>query len=385
MLRQFRLICLLLTLLVCAAAQAVTDPLGAYLWSIPSEQVPVPSGSVITEAVVILNNLSFSPSAQGKTLTLYLLRNGPAECLQIPLENNENPFEKSGIKFAVVQAQYIPNPCPELKIRFSRSNDPASPFWKIFQYPLVISMPDSSKAALSSLLLEINDALGSARSLSFGMLANGVCLESAALELTVRSYAYPTAPQLFRYTWQSNRPPMLNKIENQSATANQLFSLALSAADPDGDIISFSATPLPQGASLDGPLFSWKPDITCLGEHNITFTASDGRLSCSQTVSVTVLTPPNQPPVFTPVAGKTITEQDKLLFLVQANDPDGDPVSITATNLPYGAQFTDGQFYWQPALGSAGTYTVRFAASDSKAATFMDVIIVVQRLKFVIY
>ena len=58
-------------------------------------------------------------------------------------------------------------------------------------------------------------------------------------------------------------------------------------------------------------------------------------------------------------------------FLVQASDPDDDPVTLTATSLPAGATFTVlglgvGRFAWTPAANQTGSYAVQFSASDGR-------------------
>jgi PKD repeat protein len=51
---------------------------------------------------------------------------------------------------------------------------------------------------------------------------------------------------------------------------------------------------------------------------------------------------------------------------VAATDPDGDPITYSAGNLPAGASFDPATqtFSWTPTYRQAGTYTVTFTASD---------------------
>ncbi len=76
-----------------------------------------------------------------------------------------------------------------------------------------------------------------------------------------------------------NRQPVLAAIGPQSAAEGIFFEMTISAADVE-DVPSFSATPLPGGASLtdlgNGTAnFSWRPDFLASGPHQITFTAHD--------------------------------------------------------------------------------------------------------------
>ena len=75
----------------------------------------------------------------------------------------------------------------------------------------------------------------------------------------------------------------------------------------------------------------------------------------------------NGAPVFT-AGGETqaVDENRTLTFGVEATDPDGDPLTYTASDLPAGASFDPAtrQFSWTPDYTQAGEYTVTFTASD---------------------
>ncbi len=74
-----------------------------------------------------------------------------------------------------------------------------------------------------------------------------------------------------------NRPPTLQAVANQSGIAGLATSLALSGADPDGDALSYSATGLPAGLSVNASsgLISGAPSSA--GSFNVTAQVSDGR------------------------------------------------------------------------------------------------------------
>ena len=75
----------------------------------------------------------------------------------------------------------------------------------------------------------------------------------------------------------------------------------------------------------------------------------------------------NGAPVFA-AGGETqsVDENRGLSFGVEATDPDGDPVTYSASGLPAGASFDPAsrQFSWTPDYTQAGTYQVTFTASD---------------------
>jgi len=79
------------------------------------------------------------------------------------------------------------------------------------------------------------------------------------------------------------------------------LNLGLRVSDPDGDAVTVAASPLPPGAVLRDPgprdplypfrharYFDWTPAAGQAGTYPVTFTASDGRASTSQTVVFTV-------------------------------------------------------------------------------------------------
>ncbi|HBF35862.1 MAG TPA: hypothetical protein DDW50_00900, partial [Firmicutes bacterium] len=175
------------------------------------------------------------------------------------------------------------------------------------------------------------------------------------------------------------KSPVLNSLPDYTVDEGKLLSFILSASDPNGDLLVYSCTNLPTGASLD-PLsgkFSWTPSYTQDGTYHLQFTASNARqLTDSKTASI-VVNRAVQPPVMTafsnPISGTTGTA---VAFTVHASDPDGDSLAYSASNMPAGAILdpVTGEFSWTPAL--AGTYTVQFTVSDgqlvdSKTATIV--------------
>lgn len=75
----------------------------------------------------------------------------------------------------------------------------------------------------------------------------------------------------------------------------------------------------------------------------------------------------NGAPMFT-AGGETqsVDENRTLTFAVEANDPDGDPLTYSATGLPAGASFDPAarDFSWTPSYTQAGQYSVTFTATD---------------------
>ncbi|MDP3790291.1 MAG: LamG-like jellyroll fold domain-containing protein, partial [Candidatus Omnitrophota bacterium] len=78
---------------------------------------------------------------------------------------------------------------------------------------------------------------------------------------------------------------------------------------------------------------------------------------------------PNQPPTLLPIGNKTVTTGETLEFTISATDPEGDPLTYLASNLPEGAEFDPviQAFNWTPSSDQAGTYqNVRFTAAETR-------------------
>lgn len=87
-----------------------------------------------------------------------------------------------------------------------------------------------------------------------------------------------------------NDPPALTVPGPQAVDEGQKLTFAVSAVDPDSDLLTYSAANLPDGAIFDASThtFTWTPGFTQAGTYTVTFTASDGTASDSKDVTITV-------------------------------------------------------------------------------------------------
>ncbi|MHC4526379.1 MAG: putative Ig domain-containing protein, partial [Planctomycetota bacterium] len=161
----------------------------------------------------------------------------------------------------------------------------------------------------------------------------------------------------------TNNPPVLSGIGDKSVDENSLLGFTISAADPDGDSVTYSAQDLPTGSTLSGQSFSWTPTYDQAGSYDVTFIASDGTDQDSETITVTVGNV-NRSPVLAVVGDKSVDENSLLSFSISAADPDGDGVTYSAQNLPTGAALSSQSFTWRPTYDQAGSYNITFVASD---------------------
>jgi len=83
------------------------------------------------------------------------------------------------------------------------------------------------------------------------------------------------------------------------------------------------------------------------------------------------------PPILDDIGDQTVFEGEVLSFAVTASDPvDDDPITLSATNLPTGAVFTNDQFVWSNAA-PVGAYGVTFTATDKDGSHDEEVTITV--------
>ena len=116
-----------------------------------------------------------------------------------------------------------------------------------------------------------------------------------------------------------------------------------------------------------------------------------GSIAQGWAISVTAAEPlccgSNKPPVFAALGNQSVIESNALIFAVTATDPyDGDPITLTASNLPAGSSFPVtngvGTFIWE-SPEPTGTYAVGFYAEDKDGTTEKNISITVNPTPFV--
>jgi len=184
---------------------------------------------------------------------------------------------------------------------------------------------------------------------------------------------------IFMFTVKENHAPELT-IGPQEIDEGDTLSLLVTATDPDGDPLLYSAENLPEGAVFDtNRMFTWTPGYDQAGVYTVTFSVTDGELSDIEEVTITVHNI-NQAPELT-IGPQEINEGDTLSLLVTATDPDGDPLLYSAMNLPEGAVFdTNRMFTWTPGYDQAGVYPVTFSVTDGELSDSEEVPITVHNV-----
>ncbi len=149
-----------------------------------------------------------------------------------------------------------------------------------------------------------------------------------------------------------------------------LLEFVVTATDPDGDLLTYTAYNLPAGARFDMATrtFDWIPNFDQAGLYpNVEFAVSDNGNPVQVDVKLISITVGNgnRPPVFTPIGPQQTAENNLLEFTVMASDPDGQNLTYAASSMPQvGFNPSTRVFSWTPDLTQTGNHTVIFTAND---------------------
>ena len=150
----------------------------------------------------------------------------------------------------------------------------------------------------------------------------------------------------------SNSTPTIGGTPATSVTAGTAYVFQPTAADADGDALTFTASGLPSWASLNaqsGQLRGTPAEADVGTSAAIVITVSDGQASAAlQAFQITVVSA--QPPVAPPPANSAptisgspstgVTAGNPYSFVPTASDPDGQKLTFSITNKPSWAAFS---------------------------------------------
>src|SRR5688572_30590533 len=161
-----------------------------------------------------------------------------------------------------------------------------------------------------------------------------------------------------------NQPPVLVRPVNQTTTVNATVALALSASDPEGKALTFTAAGLPPGLLLNSAarLISGSPRTA--GTYQVLVTVSDGVLKAGASFTWTIVASPNRPPVLAQPANQISVINTSVFFALSASDPDGQVLQYTATGLPPGLSVARASGLISGRAVEAGIRLVTVTASD---------------------
>ena len=168
-----------------------------------------------------------------------------------------------------------------------------------------------------------------------------------------------------------NIPPVLAAPADPVSSEGAAVSLTVAASDEDGDSLSYSASGLPPGLSINAATgeIVGNLDYVSTGVYaGATVTVSDGSDAVSQQFTWTVNDVDREPVIDTAPASLTSDEGAAIALGATASDPDGLAVGFSYTNLPPGVTYSSatGDITGTPTYEAAGTYSITLTVSDGR-------------------
>jgi uncharacterized protein (TIGR03118 family) len=240
-----------------------------------------------------------------------------------------------------------------------------------------VSLPVSAKAANNNPLtfsasnLPTGLSIDGATGLITGTISAGAALTSPFP--TTITAAEGTLSNSTTFTWTVNPVVTIASINPQTNLEGDKPSLQVTATDADNTPLTFSATTLPTGLTINsstglisGTIAAGAPAAS---PFQATITATDGTFSASRIVTWNV----NPVVEVSPIANRTNAEGDTVSLQVSATDAKSQTLSFSATHLPTGLSInaTTGLISGPISLGAASgsPYATQVTASDG---TFSD-------------
>ena len=166
----------------------------------------------------------------------------------------------------------------------------------------------------------------------------------------------------------ANIPPSITTPAAQTSTVGQAASLAINASDPNGDALTYSASGLPVGLSINASSGFISGTPTTAGASSVTVTVNDGRGGIATTASFgwTVQAAANIPPSITTPAAQTSTVGQAASLAINASDPNGDALTYSASGLPAGLSINASSGFISGTPTTAGASSVTVTVNDGR-------------------
>jgi uncharacterized protein YjiK len=156
-----------------------------------------------------------------------------------------------------------------------------------------------------------------------------------SIEFTVSDGALTSAPAVITIAVEPVNDSPLAQAQSIVMDEDASLPVTLLASDVENDVLTFTASGLPQHGTLSGtaPNLIYTPESNFHGADSFEFTVSDGTAPPVSAVVSIAITPANDAPVATPQ--ELSTEEDAALPIVLAGgDADGDALTFSVTVPP---------------------------------------------------
>lgn len=193
---------------------------------------------------------------------------------------------------------------------------------------------------------------------------------AALAAFRIQVTARPTTPP------PANTPPTISGVPPASVTAGTAYSFQPTAADANGDSLSFSITNRPTWATFStatGRLSGTPGTAHVLTYSNITIRVSDGQATVAlPTFLIQVQAAANRAPTISGSPNTSATAGTAWSFQPSASDADGDTLTFSIQNRPAWATFNTGtgRLSGTPAAANVGSFAnILISVSDGRGAT----------------
>jgi hypothetical protein len=170
----------------------------------------------------------------------------------------------------------------------------------------------------------------------------------------------------------SNRPPTISGSPPTTATQGTAYAFQATAADPDGNSLTFSIANRPTWATFNVTtgLLQGTPGAAHIRTYNnIVISVSDGNASAALPAFSITVASSNTPPTISGTPPTTATVGTQYTFTPTASDANGGTLTFSIVNRPSWATFTSttGRLQGTPAAANVGTFAdIRISVSDGQ-------------------
>ena len=212
-------------------------------------------------------------------------------------------------------------------------------------------------------------------------------LSDHAVVLSVTDGNFTTTQSFTISVSEHNSPPTIVQGEevaivmSEDGAPDQWIAPALSASDPEGDVLVWSLKDSPahgsvsiEGNGMSPSSFTYEPTLDFNGFDTFVVQVGDGEFTDEVKINVT-LTPVNDPPRFTSTPPLRANEEKLYLGYLTTSDVDGPGArTLTLSEGPDWLSLEDsgdgsGLLRGVPPIGSGGVHAVRLAVTDEANAT----------------
>ena len=160
-------------------------------------------------------------------------------------------------------------------------------------------------------------------------------------------------------------PPTLSNPGDRSSASESVVSLQLTASDPHQNLLTYSASNLPTGLSINSSTGRISGiTATVAGVFNVTVSVSDGWTTIGQDFIWTIEGASNTGPTLAAIDDQVSGVSEAVSLNLSANDSDGDDLTFSAAGLPAGLTISSQTGVVSGAATDAGSFNVTISVSD---------------------